>query len=59
MRQLMWFRTDLRVHDNVILHEAARRVEAGQLSEVCTRCHQGMHSCWFHELAAAGRGRGL
>lgn len=32
---VVWFRgTDLRLHDNVIVHEAARRVEAGQVSEV-------------------------
>ncbi|KAL4421836.1 hypothetical protein ABPG77_001625, partial [Micractinium sp. CCAP 211/92] len=34
-RAIVWFRgTDLRLHDNVIVHEAARRVEAGQVSEV-------------------------
>lgn len=32
---VVWFRgTDLRLHDNVIVHEAARRVEAGQVAEV-------------------------
>lgn len=34
-RAIVWFRgTDLRLHDNVIVHEAARRVEAGQVAEV-------------------------
>ncbi|KAI7840945.1 hypothetical protein COHA_005375 [Chlorella ohadii] len=34
-RAVLWFRgTDLRVHDNVVVHEAARRVQAGQVSEV-------------------------
>lgn len=34
-RALLWFRgTDLRLHDNDIVHQAVRRVEAGQVSEV-------------------------
>lgn len=34
-RALVWFRgTDLRLVDNTVVHEAARRVEAGQFSEV-------------------------
>ena len=37
-RAVLWFRgTDLRVHDNVVVHEAARRVQAGQVSEVRVR----------------------
>lgn len=37
-RAVIWFRgTDLRVHDNVVVHEAARRVQAGTVSEVGAR----------------------
>jgi hypothetical protein len=34
-RAVIWFRgTDLRLHDNAVVHEAARRVAAGQVAEV-------------------------
>ena len=33
-RLVLWFRNDLRVHDNVIVHEAAQRVRAGKADEV-------------------------
>lgn len=39
-RAVIWFRgTDLRLHDNAIVHEAARRVEAGQVAEVRWAMH--------------------
>jgi hypothetical protein len=37
-RAVLWFRNDLRVHDNAIVAEAARRAKAGQINEVCS-CH--------------------
>lgn len=34
-RAVLWFRgTDLRLHDNPVVHEAAQRVAAGQVAEV-------------------------
>ena len=33
-RLVLWFRNDLRLHDNVIVHEAAQRVKAGKADEV-------------------------
>lgn len=56
-RAVVWFRgTDLRLHDNPIVHEAAKRVQAGQVSEVrwpagellsaaCTHCRACMRAC--------------
>lgn len=34
-RLVLWFRNDLRLHDNYIVHEAAQRVKRGEASEVC------------------------
>lgn len=33
-RAILWFRNDLRLHDNVIVAEAARKVKAGEITEV-------------------------
>jgi deoxyribodipyrimidine photolyase len=33
-RAVLWFRNDLRLHDNGIVAEAARRAESGQIEEV-------------------------
>lgn len=33
-RAVLWFRNDLRLHDNPVLAEAAQRVKAGKISEV-------------------------
>lgn len=33
-RAVLWFRNDLRLHDNAIVAEAAQRVKSGQMSEV-------------------------
>ncbi|KAG2435381.1 hypothetical protein HXX76_007453 [Chlamydomonas incerta] len=33
-RLVLWFRNDLRLHDNYIVHEAAQRVKRGEASEV-------------------------
>lgn len=56
-RAVVWFRgTDLRVHDNVVVHEAARRVQAGTVSEVGARecgpmwrggMQQLVHACCY------------
>ena len=35
-RAVLWFRNDLRIHDNAIVAEAARRAKAGQIKEVCS-----------------------
>jgi DNA photolyase len=39
-RAVLWFRNDLRTHDNAIIAEAARRAKAGQINEV--RSYHGM-----------------
>jgi DNA photolyase len=36
-RAVLWFRNDLRLHDNAIVAEAARRAKSGEIAEV--------HSC--------------
>ena len=33
-RLLLWFRNDLRLHDNCILNEAAKRVETNEVKDV-------------------------
>jgi hypothetical protein len=33
-RIILWFRNDLRLRDNVIIHEAVQKVQAGEYSEV-------------------------
>lgn len=33
-RVVLWFRNDLRLHDNYIVHDAAQRVKRGEYSEV-------------------------
>lgn len=33
-RVILWFRNDLRLHDNAIVAEAQKRVQAGTASEV-------------------------
>ena len=33
-RAVLWFRNDLRLHDNAIVAEAAQRVKSGKISEV-------------------------
>ena len=33
-RVVLWFRNDLRLHDNAIVHEAAQRVKTGKATEV-------------------------
>ena len=35
-RAVLWFRNDLRLHDNGILAEAAKKIKDGQLNEVRT-----------------------
>lgn len=36
-RAVLWFRNDLRLHDNAIVAEAAQRVKSGKVSEVRQR----------------------
>ena len=33
-RVVLWFRNDLRLQDNAIVHEAAQRVRSGKATEV-------------------------
>lgn len=36
-RAVLWFRNDLRLHDNAIIAEAAKKVQSGDVTEVrCT-----------------------
>lgn len=51
-RAVVWFRgTDLRLHDNVVVHEAARRVQAGQVSEVGARRRAAVRPRRMQQLA--------
>jgi hypothetical protein len=43
-RAVIWFRgADLRLHDNAIVHEAARKVKSGQVAEVGKLAAKAMH----------------
>lgn len=45
-RVVLWFRNDLRLHDNAIIHEAARKVQSGAAEEVLpVFCFDPR---WFH-----------
>jgi hypothetical protein len=39
-RVVLWFRNDLRLHDNYVVHDAAQRVKRGEASEVGARVVQ-------------------
>lgn len=53
-RAVLWFRNDLRTHDNAIVAEAARRAKAGQINEVGSIaglgepfCRVLLFECWM------------
>lgn len=56
-RAILWFRNDLRLHDNVIVAEAARRVQAGSVAEVRSMlpsCN-GTSSCFLVSSACCAQ----
>jgi len=49
---VLWFRNDLRLHDNIIIHEAAQRVQSGIASQVLpVFCFDPR---WFHASSWGG-----
>ena len=52
-RTVLWFRNDLRVHDNAIVHEAAQRVKTGQSQEVqCLPACRVLLTSWMQLIKA-------
>jgi deoxyribodipyrimidine photolyase len=45
-RIILWFRNDLRLRDNAIIHQAVRKLQAKDFDEVGSRCVWGiMFAC--------------